>query len=193
MSVPFKPHTVTWTPVDSSGVSGTPQASLACYVEPLREKSDLARLRMFCDLGVMATIAPGDLVTFGSTVLFATKISRQTAGLALDHQEVLLAETSGLFAAYSQSLASDGYGGQTETYSSLVWTVYGILETAGAGIAAEIGARIGGRAGFVLHTVPRSWAPSMRVTSGGSTYEVVEVGSKGSLDALLPVWLARID
>ncbi|MCW5943308.1 MAG: hypothetical protein KIS66_13835 [Fimbriimonadaceae bacterium] len=109
MPVPFKPHTASWRAATNAsatapGFAASP-TSVACYVEPVSSESayrdtmiELRNpFRLYCDLGTSFAngVKVGDKVTFDGFDHVVRALSKQSAGLALDHLKVTMERTEG--------------------------------------------------------------------------------------------------
>lgn len=109
MAVPFKPHTASWRAATNTA-AGAPgfaasKTSVACYVEPAsadsvyRETMVEVRnpFRLYADLGTAfaAGVTVGDKITFDGFDHVVRALSKQSAGLALDHLKVTMERVEG--------------------------------------------------------------------------------------------------
>lgn len=109
MAVPFKPHTASWRAATNASATAPGYAasptSVSCYVEPASSDSvyrdtmiELRNpFRMYAELGTSFAngVKVGDKVTFDGFDHIVRALSKQSAGLALDHLRVTMERTEG--------------------------------------------------------------------------------------------------
>lgn len=108
-------------------------------------------------------------------------------------RDSLEAKLTGSFSIYALSLASDGYGGQPQTYSLRESGVSGHLEMPAKGREADVAAKLTSEQVFVLHLPSGTTVqPTDRVSDGSVTYEVLAVDAPTTLEPMRGVFVVRV-
>ncbi len=103
------------------------------------------------------------------------------------------AKLTGSFSTYALSIASDGYGGQTQTYTLRESGIEGHLEMPAKGREQEVAAKLTTEQVYVLHLPSGTTVnPTDRVSDGSVTYEVLAVDAPTTMEPMRGAFVVRV-